>query len=229
VEDCRLVGERPTDVTQRRGVRTSVGEQRLVNGTRNARYGEVLLGFPDDGIRVEVYNSYLLNECPQPLWDQLDATTLAAHHGAAFALLNGPRYWMMDGIGKVDIAPPTVKEFGGISMRLAATIRLEADWSPAPYRELTVNRGAAWYFDAGSPIYELVSPDARRFVLQAYCTAADPTLDIDGLGALAGRLELPAGWTFSSRLLDAELVVDTTGSPATVLQDELQNTYTLTG
>jgi hypothetical protein len=204
-------------------------EQRIVSGTRNARYGEVLLAYLDHGISIEVYNSYLLNECPQPLWAELDAVALAKENSAAFAILNGPRYWMMDGIGKVDVAPPMVKEFGGIAMRLAATIRLESDWEPEPYRELTINRGAAWYFDAGSPIYELVLPDARRFVLQAYCTAADPTLDIDGLAALGDRLALPAGWSFSSRTLDAELVVDTTGSPATVLQDELQNTYTLTG
>jgi hypothetical protein len=209
-------------------VQTTPLEPRLVTGTRNARYGEVLLGFIDDGIRAEVYNSYLLNDCPPSLWDDLDATGLAAEHGAPFAVLNGPRHWMMDGIGKVDVTPPTIKEFGGIALRLVATIQLDADWTHAPYLALTVNRGAAWYFDAGSSIYELVTPDARRFVMQAYCTAADPTLDLDGLATLGDRLELPEGWAFRTRTLDAELVVDTTGTPATVLQDELQNTYTLT-
>jgi hypothetical protein len=208
-------------------VRNAPGEPRLVSGTRNARYGEVLLAFVEEATRVEVYNSYLLNECPQPLWDELDATILAKEHDASFAVLNGPRYWMMDGIGKVDVAPPALKEFGGIAMRLAATIQLDHDWSPTAYRELTVNRGAAWYFDAGSPIFELSAADGRRFVLQAYCTAVDPTLDIEGLRALGGRLALPAGWSFATRTLEADLVVDTTGSPATVLQDELQNTYTL--
>jgi hypothetical protein len=55
----------------------------------------------------------------------------------------------------------------------------------------------------------------------------DPTLNQSNLGDLAGRLKLPAGWAFRSRILDEELVVDTTDHPATVVQDELENTYTL--
>jgi hypothetical protein len=38
---------------------------------------------------------------------------------------------------------------------------------------------------------------------------------------------LPAGWAFRSRILVEELIVDTTDHPATVVQDELENTYTL--
>lgn len=35
------------------------------------------------------------------------------------------------------------------------------------------------------------------------------------------------GWAYRSRTLDEELVVDTTQTIATVLQDELENSYTL--
>jgi hypothetical protein len=35
------------------------------------------------------------------------------------------------------------------------------------------------------------------------------------------------GWTFQTRILDEELIVDTSETVATVLQDELENTYTL--
>jgi hypothetical protein len=45
-----------------------------------------------------------------------------------------------------------------------------------------------------------------------------------GLGA---RLALPEGWSYRHRVLDEELVIDTTTDLATVLQDELENTYTL--
>ena len=44
-----------------------------------------------------------------------------------------------------------------------------------------------------------------------------------------GCMESPAGWTYRTRILDEELVVDTTATVATVLQDELENTYTLPG
>ncbi len=49
----------------------------------------------------------------------------------------------------------------------------------------------------------------------------------DFLAGLGGRLALPEGWSFRTRVLDEELVVDTTATIATVLQDELENTYTL--
>jgi hypothetical protein len=38
---------------------------------------------------------------------------------------------------------------------------------------------------------------------------------------------MPEGWTYRSRILDDELVVDTTATIATVLQDEFENSYTL--
>jgi len=44
---------------------------------------------------------------------------------------------------------------------------------------------------------------------------------------LGDRLALPEGWSYRTRILDEELVVDTTATIATVLQDELENSYTL--
>jgi len=38
---------------------------------------------------------------------------------------------------------------------------------------------------------------------------------------------MPEGWSFRTRTLDAELIVDTTATVATVVQDELENSYTL--
>jgi hypothetical protein len=63
--------------------------------------------------------------------------------------------------------------------------------------------------------------------MQAYCTGVDESLTEAALCGLGATLELPAGWSYRSRVLDAELVVDTTTRVATVLQDELENTYTL--
>jgi hypothetical protein len=38
---------------------------------------------------------------------------------------------------------------------------------------------------------------------------------------------MPEGWSYRTRILDEEIVVDTTETQATVLQDELENSYTL--
>ena len=202
-------------------------EPRLVNGTRDQRYGEVLLAFFDTPIRIEVYNTYGLNDCPQDLWDELSPDQIAAETGATMAVLNGPRYWMMDGIGKVDNVEAHLRDFGGISMRRVATIIVDAPPDRAPYTEVTVNRGAVFYFDAGKPLYELVSPEGRHYALQAYCTGVDKNLRASDLANLAERLAVPTGWHFTVRIPDTDVKVDTTTSHATVIQDEFENTYTL--
>jgi hypothetical protein len=63
--------------------------------------------------------------------------------------------------------------------------------------------------------------------MQAYCTGVDATLDENSLADLGERLALPTGWRFQTRVLQEDLIVDTSQSVATVLQDELENTYTL--
>ena len=59
-------------------------------------------------------------------------------------------------------------------------------------------------------MHELVDPDGVAYVMQAYCIGVDPTLTEESLAALGERLALPEGWAYRSRVLDEELVVDTT-------------------
>jgi hypothetical protein len=135
---------------------------------------------------------------------------------------------MIDGLGqKVAPAEPVIRDFNGLTMRRIALIDLGGVPSTSPYTEVHVNRGAVFFFDAGSPVYELVDPDGLAYVLQAYCIGVDPTLTQDSLETLGDRLALPPGWAYRSRILEEELVVDTTQTIATVLQDELENSYTL--
>ena len=96
-----------------------------------------------------------------------------------------------------------------------------------PYTVRKVDRRVTMYFDAGSAVYELIDPDGLAYVMQAYCTGVDATLNENSLAHLGERLALPTGWSFRTRVLQEELIVDTSQSVATVLQDELENTYTL--
>jgi len=63
--------------------------------------------------------------------------------------------------------------------------------------------------------------------MQALCIGVDPSITEAALPTLGSRLSLPAGWSYRTRILDEELVVDTTATVATVLQDEFENSYTL--
>ena len=202
---------------------------RLISDMRGVRYGEVLAVFlRDGGLHAEVYGTQMLNDCPQELWETLDAPTIAAEMGAAIVKLNGPRHWVLDGLGaKVAVVDPVFRDFNGLTMRRIATLDLGTNPAAVPYTERHVNRGAVFFFDAGKTVYELVAPDGKAYVMQAYCIGVDPTLTEDALPGLGARLALPEGWSYRTRVLDEELVVDTSASLATVVQDELENTYTL--
>jgi hypothetical protein len=202
---------------------------RLVSDMRGARYGEVLaIASSDAGFRAEVYGTQLLNDCPQELWVTLDVVAIAQEMGAVMVKLNGPRYWTLDGLGqKVAVVEPILRDFNGLTMRRLATVELGDSLAVGPFVPRQVNRGAVFFFDAGAPVYELVDPEGVVYVMQSYCVGVDSTLTEASLESLGGRLALPDGWTYRTRVLDEELVVDTTDTIATVIQDELENSYTL--
>ncbi len=203
--------------------------QRLIDNMRGVRYGEVLAMFlRDTGLEAEVYGTQMLNDCPQEQWQTLDADAIAKDMGAVFAKLNGPRHWLLDGLGtKVAVVEPVFREFNGITMRRIAVVNLGADYAPGSYVERKINRGAVFFWDAGKKVYELVNPDGLAYVMQARCIGIDPTISEESLDTLGDKLSLPAGWSYRVRVLNEELVVDTTAHVATVLQDEFENSYTL--
>ena len=191
------------------------------------RYGEVLLVTPGEaGPQATVYNSFPLNDCPAELWSALDAQAIAREHGAAAALLNGPRYWLMNAIEKNHQGPQVTKTFGGIEMIQQATVLLSS-MSPAPYVPNKVNRNTVFIFNAGEEIYELIDPEGRHWVMQTWSQVSDPKLSRADLPGLADRLNLPAGWSYQARKLPGELRVDTRTQAAQVLQDDLTNSYSL--
>ncbi|MGB2922673.1 MAG: hypothetical protein WA944_00885 [Mycobacterium sp.] len=201
-----------------------------MSGLRGKRYGEVLLVTvgtnAGEGPQAVVYNTFGLNDCPPDLWSQLDAGALAEEHGATAALLNGPRYWLMDDIVKDTGGQRETATFGGIDMIRQATVALTS-MNPAPYLANTVTRNAVFVFDAGRPVFELVDPQGRTWVMQTWSQVVDPTLRYEDLAGLGARLRPPEGWSYRTRVLDDELRIDTTSQAAQVLQDDLTNSYSL--
>jgi hypothetical protein len=198
-----------------------------ITGLSGKRYGEVLLVTPGEaGPQATVYNSFPLNDCPAELWSALDPRAIAKENGAATALLNGPRYWLMNGIEKAPQGPRVTKTFGGIEMLLQATVLLSA-MNPAPYTSNQVNRHTVFIFDAGEEIYELYDPAGRHWVMQTWSHIVDPNLSRADLPHLGERLKLPDGWTYRARTLSSPLRIDTTTRAAQVLQDDLTNSYSM--
>jgi hypothetical protein len=191
------------------------------------RYGEVLLVTPGEaGPQATVYNSFPLNDCPAELWSALDPHAIATENGAATALLNGPRYWLMNAIEKERQGPQITKTFGGIEMIQQATVLLSS-MNPAPFTVNRVSRHTVFVFNAGQEVYELIDPHGRRWIMQTWSQVADPNLKREDLPGLASRLDLPDGWNYQPRVLTSELRVDTRSQAAQVLQDNLTNSYSL--
>lgn len=193
---------------------------------RGARYCEVLPVFVEsDQVEVQVWGTQGLSDCPAEAWTALDASAIQQELGALMVVMNGPRHWVLDDV--VAFALPTAehRRFGDLELRLLATLHFPvSQLGNAPYTPRTVARDTEFTFFAGSEVYELVGPDGATYVMQSYAQIVDPALTEAALPALAARLRLPAGWRYQVRTLAAPLEVRAAGM-ATVIQDDLQNTY----
>jgi len=205
-------------------------QRNRIEALRGVRYGEILLLRTDGSSYVaEVWNTMGFNDCPPPEFAELDAPAIATERGALLAIKNGPRYWVLDAIeASMREAAPTTK-FGTLEMFLAATIDFGPTLpDPGGYVERRVARDTVFEWAAGTTLHELHAPGGRTYVMQALSHALDDTQTIESLASLEARLALPGGWTFSTRSQGTALrLLSDADGVATVVQDELANTYQL--
>ena len=194
-------------------------------GLYGERYCEVIAlrgAFP--AVTATIYNTIGLNDCPAAWWDGLDAGEVAADQDAFAALLNGPRYWVIDRASSAGIT--SVVEVEGESLGEVAAIEFQnpEELVQTPYTERTILRENQWRWRAKRRVYELSAPDGAVYMMQSYSQIIDPDQRRRELADLGERLDLPAGWEFRTRKLRRPFVLDA-GGAATIVQDELQNTY----
>ncbi len=179
---------------------------------------------------ADVWNTYGLNDCPPALWKASDVNALKTEFGAVAVQLNGPRHWLMDSASiRLANGLGQVRSFNGLRMRRIATVQVPiTNGVPgaAPYTQVTVNRRNTFAWKRGRRVFELLAPGGTVYLMQAYAQIVDPMQTLAKLPTLGARLKLPAGWRYRSRVLKAPLALTTTGR-ATVLQDDLQDTYQL--
>jgi hypothetical protein len=203
-----------------------------VSNLRNKRYCEVLYGDRSFlTLVVKVFSTQELNDCPEDAWKLITNKTISDAYKASFVRLNGPRYWMIDGVRATGNTVNHEREsFGGIEMNLRATIevglfkQLQLLWGDPTYQATIVHRNTTWIYKAGSPVYELISPSGEQYVMQSYAQIVNPKLSIADLPMLEKQLQLPKGWSYRTRLLTEDLNLVANGI-AYVLQDTLMNSY----
>ena len=203
--------------------------QKSVSNLRNQRYCEVLVGKRNWlNLEVKVFNTQGLNLCPQAQWKDLSKESITKTFDASFVMLNGPRYWVMDEIQAGGNTLNDIKEtFGGIDMNLRAMVQvglIKQLMGSKQYSPNEVNRTTNFIYRVGSAVYELTSPGGETYVMQSYSQIINPLLSMKDLPVLGEQLQLPAGWTYRSRVLDQDLSLLANGV-AYVVQDNLSNSY----
>jgi hypothetical protein len=209
---------------------STMGDAVRLDDFRGYRYGEILNVYHSEerGSWAEVWNTMLLNECPPEEFDAIDFDAFAAEHGALFAFKNGPRFWIWDALELVPPAERRLATAGGLSLQLVATLELgDDDPTRIDYVERSVARDNVWEFAAHRPRFYLHAPDGTRYVMQAYAIYVDPSLRYEDLVTLGDRLLPPDGWRYEADLDPSTVLRVNCGveKRATVLQDELANTY----
>jgi len=195
----------------------------------DVRYCEVLPVFREGvTLKLEVYNTITLNDCPADKWGRLSSDVLAKQFDATHVKLNGPRYWVMNRAeGSGDTVSGKVADFGGIQMRQLATLNIklwQINVGNKPYEEMTVQRSSVFVYNKGTTVYELINPKGDVYLMQSYAQIVDPTMNLQNLDQLGGRLKSPKGWSYRTRVLQQELRLKADGK-AYVIQDDFQNTY----
>lgn len=209
---------------------TTVADPPGLRDQYDSRYCEVLgLKVGEATTAAEVWGTQGLNDCPPATFAAIDPATTAAELGVTAAIPNGPRFWVLDSIVANELAGSgEIRSFGGLEMRSIAVVDLGKGLPDRrAYVPTSVQRDTDFVYDAGREIHELTAPDGSVFIMQSYSIEVDPALAAASLSMLSGRLVLPDGWTYTSRVLDDRLVVKDVDGIAAVLQDELRNSYQL--
>ena len=163
----------------------------------------------------------------------LDPEKLRKEYGGDAVRFNGPRRALMDRFTGEAFDGGKLSMLGTIPMYLYGLFVVPdfdafVAGKQTPYHETVSKRTTTWFFEAGTEVYELVSPKGSVFVMQSASLRVDPDNTVDKLATLGERLTLPEGWQFRVRTLKEELVMAATydsDPPNTIVLDEFENNY----
>ncbi len=196
-----------------------------LSNIRGKRYCEIILF--KTPTQIFVYSTFGLNDCPGDIWQKVTVAPIKKSTGSSFVRLNGPRYWIMDGMKRASLVSPSIETFDGLTLRKVAEIIIsphEFFSANVPYQTRNVKRRTTWIYEAGKPIYELIDSKGHIFVMQSYSLQISPQTEAS-LSQLAVKLRLPPGWQFKTGVLKKTATLSTVNDMATVVLDDFFNTY----
>ena len=193
-------------------------------GLRGARYCEIMYL---EHLQLEIYATLALNNCPDPLWQQLSASQIKAVTHASYVHLNGPKRLIADGVSHPYDLNPKPKTFQGLKTYKVGVLHpsskdyLEGE---TPYREHHIQRQSIWVYAAGKSIYELIDPEGQVYLMYAYSLSTSQQSEQD-LKLLGQKMMLPKHWRFQTGILSQETQVKPFHHESIVIEDERRNAY----
>lgn len=204
-------------------------------------HAEVLIMMRDadgPGGSGDYFNSLgVVDDVPDDEFDArfraLDPEELKKEYGGDGVRFNGPRRFLADRFTGQAFNGGELSMLGPIPMYTYGTF-VVPDFDAfiagkqVPYHETISRRTTTWFFDAGTEVYELVSPEGTVFVMQSASQMIDPDNTVDRLPTLGDRLSMPDGWQYRARTLDEDLVMAATyddDPPNMIVLDEFENNY----
>lgn len=193
-----------------------------VDNTRNMRFCEIVV--INDGF-VDIYNTSGLNACPEDDWNAIDPTVLAKQMNVQSIQKNGPHFWVMD---SQTIGFGETKSFGSIDARWGARApvsSLGGSEGSTPYQPFQTCKTQKMVYDAGQKVWEMIDDKGQAWILQAH----EVQFTLDDLDTLDTHMKsLPDGWSWRTRTLDAQLVLDLKAADCNMgIGDEFHQYYTL--
>ena len=209
--------------------------------TRGWHHAEVLIMTRDaegpGGSGIYFNSLGVVDDVPDEEFDArfraLDPVALQKEYGGDGVRFNGPRRFLGDRFTGVAFGHGKQSMLGPIPMYLYGVFTAPSfdgfmSGKQVPYVETPSRRSTTWFWNAGSEVYELVSPEGAVFVMQSASLMIDPNNTVDKLPTLGERQSRPEGWQFRVRTLEEDLTmvarVDS-DPPNTIVLDEFENNY----
>ena len=181
--------------------------------------------------RAHMHATLGIQEATAHTMDVVDAERLARELEVDMVAVNSGRILTFD---QGEIQAGYVVDFHGVRLTWMGEMIAEdvvGQLTGPAYVPALIYRLTKWTWQAGKKVHLLREPGGPTWVMPEFCRTVDPTLTIDNLDQVGSKLKLPHGWTFETKVLTRDLVLDTTRIDgwASMLRDEPPCTYQACG
>lgn len=174
-----------------------------MTNTRNMRFAEFLVINPPGEKGAVGFNTGK-EKVEANIKKTIDLEKIKEKYQAEGVILNGPKYWMCD---SHSLWMGGTSEFGHLKARWVANLPVSGldEEGGKPYQIYSPKKTHYIVYEAGKPVYELVDPDGKAYVLQA----RSEDVPLEWLPTLGERFKkLPKGWSYRTRILEKDLILD---------------------